>query len=170
MISRIRNRLRPGFILWIVIMWCLLMGEITWANLFAGIGVGLLIVLGLPLPAMPTGGLSISWGRLVVFIFRWLGELAVASVKVAWLALRPADPPTTAIVRVPMRVSNELVLYLATVAYNLQPGGAITDIDVANRMLTIHFLDAGTPAALEREIASVARLERAMIDIFEKVS
>ena len=62
------------------------------------------------------------------------------------------------------------MFYLATCAYNLQPGGTITDIDLANREWTIHVLDASTPADIEREIANVATLERQMIGIFESRS
>ena len=38
-----RRERRPSFILflWIVIMWQLLWGEVTWANIFGGIGVAL---------------------------------------------------------------------------------------------------------------------------------
>ena len=66
-----------------------------------------------------------------------------------------------------MRVESELVMYLATSAYNLQPGGSVTDLDIANREWTIHVLDADTPADIQREIDNVAKLERQMIEIFE---
>ncbi|MDO5669372.1 MAG: Na+/H+ antiporter subunit E [Corynebacterium sp.] len=168
MISGVRRRFRPWFIVWITVMWCLLMGEFTWANIISGLLVGSLIIFGLPLPAMPIAGLSVHWGLLAWHMLGWLKDLAVASVKVAWLALRPAAPPKSAIVTVPMRVSNELVLSFATVLYNLQPGGAVSDIDIANRTWTVHLLDAGTEAALAREIETIATLERRMIRIFER--
>ena len=103
----------------------------------------------------------------MLFVFSWLRDLAVASTKVAWLALRPAEPPRNAILNVPMRLSSELVLYFATCAYNLQPGGSVTDINLADREWTIHVLDADNEQAIEREIANVAKLERQMIEIFE---
>ncbi|MDO5511677.1 Na+/H+ antiporter subunit E [Corynebacterium sp.] len=168
MIAGIRRRFRPWFIVWITLMWCLLMGEFTWANLISGLLVGSLIVFGLPLPAMPITGLSVNWGLLIVHMLGWFKDLAVASVKVAWLALRPAGPPKSAIVKVPMRVSNELVLSFATVLYNLQPGGAVCDIDIANRTWTVHLLDADNERALAREIETIATLERRMIRIFER--
>ena len=90
-------------------------------------------------------------------------------MKVSWLALRPAAPPKTAILKVPMRVSNEFVLYFATCAYNLQPGGSVSDIDIANRIWTIHVLDADDEDDIEREIQNVLDLERRMIKIFEGV-
>lgn len=162
-----RNRFRPWFIVWLTFMWILLMGEASWGNFFAGLALAVLIVLALPLPPVPRTGSKIRWGKLIAFIFEWLWDLILASAKVAWLALRPAPPPKNAIVRVPMRVGSDLLMYLATSAYNLQPGGSVTDIDLANREWTIHVLDARNEEALEREIANVAKLEHQMIEIFE---
>ncbi|AWB82663.1 Na+/H+ antiporter subunit E [Corynebacterium yudongzhengii] len=168
MLNRLRFRIRPAFVAWIVVMWCLLMGELSWANVFAGIIVGLGVVILLPLPAMPIGGMRVHWIGLIRFVIVWFRDLIIASVKVAWLALRPAPPPKTAIIRMPMRVSNELVLYFATVAYNLQPGGSVSDLDIANRMWTVHLLSVPDEKALEREKKSITELERAMIRIFEE--
>lgn len=163
----LKNRYRFQFVLWLTLMWVLLQGELSWGNVAGGFALGSVIVLTLPLPRVPREHHRVAWGKLVVFLVRWVGDLMVASVKVAWLALRPAAPPRGAILRVPMRVSNDLVLYLATCAYNLQPGGSVTDIDVANREWTIHVLDADNEDHIEREIKNVANLERAMIEIFE---
>ncbi|MDY5839807.1 MAG: Na+/H+ antiporter subunit E [Corynebacterium camporealensis] len=164
----VRHRFRPGFVVWIMVMWCMLMGELSWANVFAGLGVGLLIVFALPLPAMPVGGVHISYGSLIKYMFIWAWELFFASLKVGWLAVRPQEAPRQAIVELPMRLENEFVLSVAVMLYNLQPGGTVSDIDIANRMLTIHILDAGSEAAIEREITAVAKLESAMIRIFER--
>ncbi|WP_291314002.1 Na+/H+ antiporter subunit E [Corynebacterium sp. UBA2622] len=161
------NRLRPAFVLWLAFMWVLLQGELTVGNVLAGLALGTLVVVVLPLPPVPRSGNKVHWGRLIRFLCIWFGDLILASVKVAWLALRREDPPRSAILRVPMRVSSELVLYLAACAYNLQPGGTVSDIDIANREWTIHVLDAHADEDIEREIANVLKLERQMIDIFE---
>ena len=162
-----RHRFRPTFILWLTIMWCLLMGEVTWANVFGGMLVGLGIVFLLPLPAMPISELNVSWGRLIRYMFIWTGELLWASVKVGWIAIRPGEKPKNAILRGPMRVENELVLSFAVVLYNLQPGGTVAEIDIANRMLTVHVLEATTQADIDREVANLVSLERHRISIFE---
>lgn len=168
MLTRLRYRVRPAFVAWIVVMWCLLMGEVTWANVIAGFLIGMGVVILLPLPAMPITGMKIHWLRLFRFVLIWLSDLIAASVKVAWLALRPAPPPKTAIIRMPMRVSNELVLYFATAAYNLQPGGSVSDLDIANRMWTVHLLDVDDKDDLDREVQNIVDLERRMIRIFEE--
>ena len=162
-----QHRFRPTFILWLTIMWCLLMGKVTWANVFGGMLVGLGIVFLLPLPAMPISVLNVSWGRLIRYMFIWTGELLWASVKVGWIAIRPGEKPKNAILRGPMRVENELVLSFAVVLYNLQPGGTVAEIDIANRMLTVHVLEATTQADIDREVANLVSLERHMISIFE---
>lgn len=166
----IRNRFRPAFVAWLTFMWILMQGELTWGNFFAGLALGIIIVLVLPLPRIPRAGRKVHWGKLLIFVIQWFADLIVASAKVSWLALRPATPPRNAILRVPMRVSDELVLYFATCAYNLQPGGSVSDIDIANREWTIHVLDADDQHDIDREIANVEKLERQMIDIFESRS
>ena len=167
MLSGLSHRFRPLTVLWLTFMWVLLMGEVSWGNLVAGLGLGIIIVLALPLPPIPRSGNRVRWLKLAAFMVEWFWDLLAASAKVAWLSLRRAPQPKNAILRVPMRLSNELVLYLATCAYNLQPGGTVTDIDLANREWTIHVLDADTEADIAREIANVQKLERQMIAIFE---
>lgn len=167
MLSGLSHRFRPLTVLWLTFMWVLLMGEVSWGNLVAGLGLGIIIVLALPLPPIPRSGNRVNWVKLAAFMAEWFWDLLVASAKVAWLSLRRAPQPKNAILRVPMRLSNELVLYLATCAYNLQPGGTVTDIDLANREWTIHVLDAEADEDIAREIANVRKLERQMIAIFE---
>ena len=164
----IKHRFRPWSMVWIIIMWCMLMGEVTVANLVGGLLASLFIVFALPLPAMPVAGISVSWGKLFIFMAQWFVELMEASIKVGWLAVRPQEVPKTAIVKLPMRVENEFVLALAVSLYNLQPGGTVSDIDIANRMLTIHLLNADSEGHLERESAAVRKLEADMISIFER--
>ena len=167
MFSGIAHRFRPLTVAWLTFMWILLMGQLSWGNLVAGLGLGLLIVLALPLPPVPRSGNRVNWLKLAAFVAEWFFDLLVASAKVVWLSLRRAPQPRNAVLRVPMRLSNELVLYLATCAYNLQPGGTVTDIDLANREWTVHILDADSDAAITREIENVQKLERQMIAIFE---
>lgn len=164
----VKNRAHPLFMVWLTCMWVLLQGELSVANVIGGVLVACLVVFSLPLPAMPLGGISVSWLRLAGFLLRWIGEFMEASCKVAWLAIRPADPPRTAIVEAPMRVESEFVLSLAVMLYNLQPGGCVTDIDIANRRLTVHLLDGHDEDAIARELASLAHLEEEMIAIFER--
>ena len=166
--SGLRHRFRPWFIVWLTIMWCMLMGEVTVGNVVAGLLIGIIIVFALPLPAMPIADIDVSWGKLIAFMARWFWELFYASLKEGWLAVRPQPVPKTAILELPMRLDNEFVLSLAVTLYNLQPGGTVTDIDIANRMITVHILDARDETQIQHEINAVAHLEASFIEIFER--
>ncbi|AKE41995.1 monovalent cation/H+ antiporter subunit E [Corynebacterium kutscheri] len=168
MIQGFRRRFRPGFILWVILLWSVLMGEFSLANALAGMAVSLIIVAVLPLPAIPTEGITIRIWPTITLFSTWFISLFTGAVRVAWLTLSPQDLPKTAILKMPMRVENELILALATGMYNLQPGGTVTDIDVANRTWTIHIINGGSDQAIAREIAAVADLERRMIRSFER--
>lgn len=164
----IRRRFRPYFTAWAVVMWVMLQGELTVGNVLAGLFIGLAVSLLLPLPAIPSGAIHVHLRPLIGLGWHWLGGLFRGAFAVAWISLRPAPPPTTAIVTVPMRVESELILALATALYNLQPGGTVTDIDVGNREWTIHLLNAGSGSDIERQKRAVAELERRLIATFER--
>lgn len=168
MIDKFRRRLRPVTIAWITLMWCLLYGEFSWANLFGGFLVACAIVFAFPLPALPISTMRIRWSQLVGLVGYFAADLVVSSCKVSWLALRPANQPPAAIVQVPMRVQEDFVFSLAVSLLNLTPGGSVLDLDIPNRQLTMHILDARSTATLDKALAGISELERRLIATFEK--
>lgn len=168
MFSGFKRRFRPWSILWITAMWNIFYGEFTWGNTLAGLALGLLIVLGLPLPQIPVSALGIRWLPLLKLLLLFGVDLLVSSLRVSWLAIRRAEQPPSAIIQVPMRVQEDMVLAIAVELLNLTPGGTVTDIDIANRMLTMHILDARSTKVIAEAERDVAKLERALIRIFEK--
>lgn len=167
MLDGLKRRFHPLFILWTAFMWVMLQGELSIGNIVAGLLVGLAVVLLLPLPAVPIGGIRLNIGPLFALVGIWVTDLFKGAFHVAWLAYRPKDPPNTAILVVPMRVESEAIFALATVMYNLQPGGTVTDLDIANRQWTIHLLDADSDRSINRQREQVAALERRLIATFE---
>lgn len=168
MITGARRRFRPYSITWITIMWVMLWGHISWANIIGGVAVGLAITLLLPLPTLPTDGLKIRWFGLLRLFGHFAWALVTSSVHVAWIALRRKPQPPAAIVKVPMNVHEDLVFSFAVTLLNLLPGGTVTDLDISGRMLTIHLLDGSSTAVIDREIRRIANLETALNRIFER--
>ncbi|WKD58677.1 Na+/H+ antiporter subunit E [Corynebacterium caspium] len=165
----VKRRFHAPMVLWITVMWIALNGEISWGNGLAGflIGAGVVLLLPLPDPPIPATA-TINWTLFGRYLLHWFWQLIRASFEVAWISIRPQKPPQAAIITAPMRVDNELVLALATALYNLQPGGSVTDIDIANRTWTCHLLRADSEAQIAKEIQAIADLEKAMIEIFER--
>ena len=86
---------RLFMLLWLTFAWTLLWGSWHPGTVLAGLLIGLVVMIVLPLPRVPVEGLlrplSTIWLVLVVAYF-----LVRSSLAVAWLSFRPAahrDPP-----------------------------------------------------------------------------
>ncbi len=165
--NRLKKRFRLGAFLWIALVWFFLMGEFSWLNLLAAVVVGFLIVVLLPLPPMPLEHVAFRPAQILSLLWFWITGLISGSISVAWLAMRPAAPPPTGLIVVPMRLETELAMFVGLVLYNLQPGGTVTDVDLSNRRWVIHLIDAQTPEKVEQERQKVADLEKRLIATFE---
>lgn len=164
-----RRKGRPSFILflWIVVMWQLLWGEITWANIAGGIGVALLISIFVPMPRVPVSDIRVNWPAMIALFATFIVDFIVASFTVAWLALRRADPPPSAIVEIPMRTRDDLTLASAIALINLQPGGLVIDINTRRKTVLMHLLDGSSTGRIDKTIAQLGRLERQVVKAFE---
>jgi multicomponent Na+:H+ antiporter subunit E len=152
---------------WLVLAWLLLWGNISAANILSGLAVALLITLLLPLPMVPVEGRlhPLSLARFVVVV-GWY--LAVSSVQVAWLAIKPGPPPRSAVLRIRFGVKSDLVLALGVNAINLTPGTMVLEINRDTRMLYVHVLDVGSSRAVNRFYHEIAVLEYLLHRAFER--
>jgi multicomponent Na+:H+ antiporter subunit E len=162
-----RIALRAWVLCWLTLVWILLWGTVTAANILSGLAIALLITLLLPLPAVPVEGRlhPLSLVRLMVTVFYYL---ALSSVQVAWLAVKPGPPPLSAVLRAHVAVRSDLVLALAVNIFNLIPGSIVLEIDQARRMLYMHVIDVGSDRAANRFYKQVAEVERLLVSTFER--
>ena len=162
-----RWSLRVWALCWLVVVWILLWGNISAANIVSGLAIGLLITLLLPLPAVPVEGRvhPLSLAKLLVVVG---ASLVRSSIQVAWLAIKPGPPPRSAVLRTPLAVKSDLVLALAVNAINLTPGTLVLEIDRDRRLLYVHVLDVGSRGVLDGFYREVAQLERLLIAAFER--
>jgi multicomponent Na+:H+ antiporter subunit E len=162
-----RIALRAWMLCWLMLVWILLWGTVSAANILSGLAIALLITLLLPLPAVPIEGKlhPLSLLRLGVTVFYYL---ALSSVQVAWLAVKPGPPPLSAVLRAHVAVKSDLVLALACNIFNLIPGSIVLEIDQTRRMLYMHVIDVGSDRAINRFYKQVAEVERLLVSTFER--
>ncbi|MFF0173593.1 multicomponent Na+:H+ antiporter subunit E [Micromonospora profundi] len=150
---------------WLVVVWCLLWGEISWANVVGGLLVGGAVLLFFPLPPVTFGGRLRPWA-LLVFVGKFVVELVVASIHVARIAMQPGYRPRGAIIAVQLRVPTDLNIALTAEAVTLVPGTLVLEVDRAAATLYLHVLDTHGPADLElareRTLAVEQRIVRAV--------
>jgi multicomponent Na+:H+ antiporter subunit E len=162
-----RIALRAWVLSWLILVWILLWGTVSAANILSGLAVALLITLLLPLPAVPIEGRvhPLSLLRLIVTVAYYL---MLSSVQVAWLAVKPGPPPLSAVLRAHLAVKSDLVLALAVNIFNLIPGSIVLEIDQARRMLYMHVIDVGSDRAVSRFYSQVSVVERLLVASFER--
>ena len=162
-----RWALREWVMCWLMLVWVLLWGTVSAANILSGFTIALLITVLLPLPVVPVEGRlhPVSLAKLLIVV-GWY--LVVSSLQVAWLAIKPAPPPLSAVLRVRFAVKSDLVLALGVNAINLTPGTMVLEIDRDRRLLYVHVLGVGSSRAVDRFYHEVAQLERLLIASFER--
>jgi multicomponent Na+:H+ antiporter subunit E len=162
-----RIALRAWVLCWLVLVWILLWGTVSAANILSGLAVALLITLLLPLPTVPIEGRvhPLSLVRLIATVAYYL---MLSSVQVAWLAVKPGPPPLSAVLRAHLAVKSDLVLALAVNIFNLIPGSIVLEIDQARRMLYMHVIDVGSDRAVSRFYSQVSVVERLLVASFER--
>lgn len=163
-----RSRLLRAWVLcWLMLVWVLLWGNATPANIIGGFAVALVITLLLPLPAVPVEGrlYPLSLMKLIVVVAY---QLVQSSAQVAWLALKPGPPPLTAVLRAHLAIKSDLVLALAVNIFNLVPGSIVLEIDQERRLLYMHVLDVGSDKAVDRFHRQVEQTQRLLVAAFER--
>lgn len=158
--SQLRHQL--PLLVWLVLVWILLWGSWSWADLLSGTVIAVAVTVLLPLPAV-VGGIRVRPLGLLVFLGHFLVDLAVSGAQVAWLALRPGGGRQhSAIIRVEMRTDSDLLLTMIAEALSLVPGSIVLDLDRENRMLALHLLHV-------RDLDDVARRKVGVLATEERV-
>ncbi len=157
--------LRVWMVCWLILVWILLWGSGSAANILSGLAIALIITLLLPLPPVPVEGRvhPVALLRLVLTVAYLL---VMSSVQVAALSLKPGPPPLTAVLRAHLALKSDLVLALAVNIINLTPGTMVLEIDQARRMIYVHVLDVGSERTVANFYRQTALLQRLLVASF----
>ena len=160
-----RLRHQVPLMAWLVVVWMLLWGTWSWANLISGLLVALTVLTLLPLPHV-VGGARVRPLPLLVFLGHFVVDLFTSGAEVAWTALRPGGVERTAIVQVQLRADSDLLLTMVAEATSLVPGSLVLDLDREQRVMTCHLLPARDLEDVERKRAHVLVVERRLVRAF----
>ena len=159
-----RLRQQVPLLVWLVLVWMLLWGTFSWANLFSGTVIALVITTLLPLPSVETTGRFRPLAALR-FLERFLVDLLVSSVEVSWLAFRPGRH-RSAIITVQLRTDSDLLLTVIAEALSLVPGSLVLDLDREHSVMAIHLVQVRDLEHVERQRANVLGMEDRVVRAF----
>ena len=160
-----RLRHQVPLLAWLVVVWMLLWGTWSWANLVSGLLVALTVLTLLPLPHV-VGGARVRPLPLLVFLGHFVVDLFASGAEVAWQALRPGGVHRTAIVQVQLRADSDLLLTMVAEATSLVPGSLVLDLDREHRVMTLHLLPVRDLEDVARRKANVLVVEERLVRAF----
>ncbi len=153
----------PALIIWLTLVWALLWGDFGLANLLAGLGIAVIVVI----ISWPTGVRGVQLTSFhpvsaVVFVGYFLTQLVTSSLQVAWEVVSPGSKVNRAIVAVPMHVVTDGLVTLVGNAITLTPGTLTVDVRRADGgrppVLYVHALHFTDVATLRRDMLTLERL------------
>lgn len=148
----------------LAVIWAAVTGTVNLGNLLIGFLLGY-IVLMIAAPAIDSDA---SYTRRlrkgIIFIFYFLKELLISSLRVAVDVLRPTFRMQSGIVAIPLTVDTDLEKTLLANSISLTPGTLSLDISEDGKTLFIHamYIDNGDVDAVRREIKD--GMERHIMD------
>jgi multicomponent Na+:H+ antiporter subunit E len=148
---RRRPQLRMSIIS--AVVWVLLWGDLSPANLVSGFVLGLVITWVFPLPPIHFGGRFRLWPHLRMIAIL-LFDLVRSSFVVAAQAFHFGHTIRNAVVRVDLRTHSDLYLTLTSELVTLVPGSLVMEARRQESVLYLHVMDVRT----EADVASARRM------------
>ncbi|MGY1717883.1 MULTISPECIES: Na+/H+ antiporter subunit E [unclassified Blastococcus] len=163
LVYQLRHQL--PLLVWLVLVWNLLWGTWSWANLLSGVVLALAVTLLLPLPPVE-GGLTVRPVPVLAFVGTFVVDLVTSGAEVAWQTIRPRGISRSAIIRVQLRTDSDLLLTIISEALTLVPGSMVIDMDREQRTLAVHILHVEDERDIERQRRSVLTMEERVVRAF----
>jgi multicomponent Na+:H+ antiporter subunit E len=157
--------LQPATAAWLVAVWLLLWGRVTPGLIVSGIIVAALAMSLFPMPALEIRGRPRPL-RVLLFLVRFVIDVVVASVHVAWMAVRPGPPPSSAVIGLDLHTRSDLMMTLVGEVLSLVPGSLVVEVDRASTILYLHVIGVETEEDIERERRRAMTIEARMIRAF----
>ncbi|MEV8274352.1 Na+/H+ antiporter subunit E [Microbacterium sp. NPDC077184] len=153
------------FFVWLIALWMLLWGQFTWTAFATGLVAAIVVTRIFRLPPVELSGRVNLWYG-VVFVVTFFLALIRGSLLVAWQVIDPRRQPASAIIAVPLRIDDDLIMTHTAVTASLIPGSLLIEVDRPRRILYLHVLGVSTQQDAEHQRRAVqgweARIVRAV--------
>ncbi len=157
--------LQPWALVWLTVLWVALWGDVSIANVVAGIVVGTVVCLAFPLPPLRMH-LRIRPHWLAWLVVRFLADVVLASIQVARTTLAFGRQPKNAVIEIDLRTDSDFVLTVVAEMVSLVPGSLVVEARRSTHTLFLHVLDARDKDGVERMRREVMALERRVVLAF----
>ncbi|MFJ4254049.1 Na+/H+ antiporter subunit E [Microbacterium sp. NPDC090003] len=155
-------RAQLPFLAWLVVLWMLLWGQFTLLAFVSGLIVAVFVTRVFRLPTVELSGrVNVFYAALFVVQFLW--ALLRGAVTVAIQVFDFRKQPGTAIIAVPLRYADDLVMTHVAVVSSLVPGSLVVEADRDRRVLYMHVIGVNGMDDVEKQRRIVLRWEQRVV-------
>lgn len=147
--------------LWLLLMWVVLFHDISLVTIVSGVVVAVIIQLIFPMPHLGVFR-SLHIGPLIVLIVRFIYDIFVSAVRVAYLVVTQKEVASY-IVSVPMRIQSELYTTIVGDMCSLTPGTLVTGARMLPATIELHVFDAEAFGRREKIIEETQAIEARVV-------
>lgn len=157
-----RQAHRLPLLVWLILVWLLLWGELSVLVAVGGVVVAILTVVVARLPLVPVvSRLRPRAFAVAVAAFVW--DLISSAVLLGWHAIRHGRHTSAALIAVPVQEESDVLFVLTSNVVSLTPGSVTVEIDRPRGMLFVHALPAAHRQGIEEQRRRVLRTEGRLI-------
>jgi multicomponent K+:H+ antiporter subunit E len=155
----------PLLTLTLVIVWLMLLNDLSLGNLLLGLILGIAVPL-LTAAFWPKRPRVSHPLKIIEYVFVVLWDIVVANVQVAYIVVFKSNKQLRPhFITVPLEITSPEAITVLAGTITMTPGTVTADLSACGRSLLVHCLDTGDP---EAEAAAIkARYEARLREIFE---
>lgn len=139
----------------LVMAWCALWGEVSWANVLSGLVVGCAAML---VGVGGTGRGGIRFGPLIRFGWLVTVDIVVSTFSVVREVVTPTDYTEEAVIAVPVPPGTKRHFLLLYGAITVTPGSAVVAAEEDGSVVYVHILHCDRRDSIEAHIVELADL------------
>lgn len=155
-------RVQLPFLAWLVVLWMLLWAQFTVLSFLTGLIVAVFVTRVFRLPTVALSGRINLW-YAALFVVQFLFAVVRGAL---WVTVQVFDfrrQPGAAIIAVPLRYADDLVMTHVAITASLIPGSLVVEADRDRRVLYLHVIGVRGAADVETQRAGVLRWERRIV-------
>jgi multicomponent Na+:H+ antiporter subunit E len=154
--------LQLPLLVWLVVLWLLLWGQVSVMSVLTGILLALLVTRLFYLPPVDfSGRFHVYWA--LAFAWHFAVDLVRGSVFVAWQAVDPRGVPVNSVLAVQLHTRSDIIMTLTAEAISLIPGSLVVEVDRERSLLYVHALGTPDDAAAEKARRTVLVVEERIV-------
>lgn len=150
-----------GLVIWLTVLWLLLWGDVSVANVLSGLAVSVAILVLARLPRVVTRGddtarvhpLWTLWFIGYVFV-----KLVESTFLLAWEILTPTNDINTGVVAVPLRTESRIAMMVTANVITLTPGTMTIDAVGSPTVLYVNVLHLADIDEVRRDLLKIEEL------------